>query len=154
MTKPMSVYRLEDLSMIYFVKEVFLDFPNVIIVNEFPKTILQVPTISIINRKLIEERFEIGNRDSGLRTRRWFIDIFGSSVSQRDDFAYEILDTSDNGMTVYDYNEGFPPSVSPAAVNHLSVISKSYEPLDIPIQDNEKVHYRGQIILITTNDKV
>jgi len=150
----MTIYRLEDISINFFVKELFSAFPQILIVNEFPKAILQVPTISVVNGKLIEERFEMGNRDSGLRTRRWFIDIFGINISQRDDFAYRILDSTDNGITVYDYNEGFPPDVSPTSINHLSVISKSYEPLDIPIQSNEKLYYRGQIILITQNDKV
>lgn len=154
MAEQMTIYRLEDLSMNYFVKGLFASFPFITIVNEFPKQILQVPTISVVNGKLIEERFELGNRDSGLRTRRWFIDIFGSNVSQRDDFAYRVLHSTDSGITVYDYNEGFPPTVSPTAVNHLSVISKSYEPLDIPIGENEKMYYRGQVILMTTNDKV
>lgn len=154
MTYPMTIYRLEDISLNYHIRDLFSAFSNVTIVNEFPKQILQVPTISVVNGKLIEERFELGNKDSGLRTRRWFIDIFGSNISQRDDFAYMVLDNTDSGITVYDYNEGFPPSVSPTAINHLSTISKSYEPLDIPIGENEKLYYRGQIILITTNDLV
>ncbi len=150
----MLIYRLEDLSMNYFVKDLFSTYPSITIVNEFPKQILSVPTISVVNGKLIEEEFEIGNRDPGLRTRRWFIDIFGSNVSQRDDFAYSILNASKNGVVVYDYNEGFPPSVSPTVINHLSIKSRSYEPLDIIPQENEKLYFRGQIILITTNDKV
>lgn len=154
MAEQMTVYRLEDLSMNYWVKDLFSDFSFITIVNEFPKQILQVPTISVVNGKLIEEFFELGNRDTGVRTRRWFIDIFGSNVSQRDDFAYRVLANTKNGISVRDYNEGFPPSVSPTVINHLSVNSKSYEPLDIPIGENEKLYYRGQIILITTNDKV
>lgn len=150
----MSIYRLEDLSMFYYTKNLFMDYPHIIIVDEFPKQILEVPTISVVNGKLIEERFELGNRDSGLRTRRWFIDIFAVNKSQRDDFAYKFLDDCDKGITVFDYNEGFPPAASPAAVNHLSVISKSYQPIDVLADVNEKLHYRGQIILITTNDKV
>ena len=154
MAEQMSIYRLEDLSMNYFVRNLLSAFTNITIVNEFPKQILQVPTISVVNGKLIEEQYELGNRSSGVRTRRWFIDIFGSNVSQRDDFAYRVLANTDNGIDVSDYNEGFPPSVSPTVINRLSTISKSYEPLDIPIGDNEKLYYRGQIILITTNDKV
>jgi hypothetical protein len=96
----------------------------------------------------------LGNRDAGVRTRRWFIDIFAVNKSQRDDFAYKILDSSDNGINVYDYNEGFPPNASPARINHLSVIKKSYEPLDVLIGLNEKLYYRGQIILVTENDEV
>jgi len=150
----MTIYRLEDLSMNYFIRDIFQSFSSITIVNEFPKEILQLPTIAVINGRLIEEYFELGNRDKGLRTRRWFIDIFAKSVSQRDDYAYKILDSTNNGISVYDYNEGFPPDASPATVNHLSVISQSYEPLDVVSTSNEKLYYRGQLILITQNDLV
>jgi hypothetical protein len=154
MPESMTIYRLEDLSITYFIKGVFEDFSMIKIVNEFPKEILNVPTISVVNGKLIEEYFELGNRDPGLRIRRWFIDIFAKNISQRDDFAYKILDETDNGINVYDYNEGFPPDASPAKVNHLSLISKSYEPIPVLVESNEKLFYRGQIILITKNDSV
>ncbi len=150
----MLVYRLEDIAVNYFIKDLFADSSFITIVDRFPQKILTVPTISVVPGKLLEERFELGNRDSGLRTRRWFIDIFAASQSQRDDFAYKILDSSDNGISVYNYNEGFPPDASPTLVNHLSVITKTYQPIDVILTENEKVHYRGQIILITQNDKV
>lgn len=149
----MLIYRLEDLSMIYFVKDNFATFPNITITDEFPKQILAVPTISVVNGKLIEEEFELGNSDT-VRIRRWFIDIFAGNKSQRDDFAYRILNLSKQGINVYDYNEGFPPSVSPTKINHLDVISRSYEPIDILPDANEKLYYRGQLILITKNDIV
>lgn len=151
---PMTIYRLEDLSMVYFIKGLFSSVGFITIVNEFPKEVLEVPTISVVNGKLVEERYELGNRDSGLRTRRWYIDIFAKNVSQRDDFAYKILDETDNGINVYDYNEGFPPDASPSIVNHLSVILKSHEPIDVIPTVNEKLYYRGQVILTTQNDLV
>lgn len=150
----MMIYRLEDLSVIFFIKNLFLDAGFITVVDEFPDQILQVPTLSVVNGKLIEDRYEMGNRDAGVRTRRWFIDIFAKNKSQRDDFAYKILDSTDNGINVYDYNEGFPPNASPSTINHLDVISKSYQPLDVIPATNEKLYYRGQIILITKNDKV
>ena len=150
----MLVYRNEDISMNYFIKVLFEAEAFITVVDEFPRQVLQVPTISVVNGKLLEERFELGNRDSGIRTRRWYIDIFAKNKSQRDDFAYRILDRTDDGINVYDYNEGFPPDASPTKVNHLDVISKTYEPLDIIPSSNEKLYYRGQLILITQNDKV
>lgn len=154
MTDPMLIYRLEDLSVNYFVKNLFQEAGFITITDEFPSRILTVPTISIENGKLAEERFELGNRDSGIRIRRWLINIFAVNKSQRDDFAYKLLDSTDDGINVYDYNEGFPPNASPTRINHLDVISKTYEPIDVIIQSNEKLYYRGQIILITKNDKV
>jgi hypothetical protein len=154
MPTQMLIYRLEDLSVNYFITNMFSGAEFITIVNEFPKEILQVPTISVVGGKLKEERFEQGNRDSGLRIRIWFINIFAKNISQRDDFAYKILDETDNGITVYDYNEGFPPDASPSIVNHLDVISKTYEPIPVIPTVNEKLYYRGQVILITKNDKV
>jgi hypothetical protein len=154
MAENMLIYRLEDLSMYYFVSDLFSSYPHIEIVTEFPKQIMTVPTISVVNGRLIEDHFELGNRETGVRTRRWFIDVFANNISQRDDFAYRILDATGDGVNVYDYNEGFPPSASPTKVNHLSVISKSHEPLDIIPSTNEKLYYRGQIILITKNDLV
>lgn len=154
MTEPMTIYRLEDLSMNFFIRELFQSFAFIIITDEFPKQILQVPTISIVNGKLVEAQFELGNRDAGLRTRRWFIDIFAINKSQRDDFAYKILDSTDDGVNVYNYNEGFPPNASPSRVNHLNVVKKSYEPIDVIPSANEKLYFRGQIILVTENDEV
>src|SRR5687768_8299500 len=98
MTTEMLIYRLEDISMTYFVKGLFADVPYIEVVTQFPKTILNVPTLSVVHRKLSETRYELGNRDSGLRTRRWFIDIFAKNETQRDDFAYKILDMTDDGI--------------------------------------------------------
>lgn len=149
----MNIYRLEHLSVDHFVKDIFQPYPFITFTHEFPNTVLQVPTISVVNGKLSEEEFELGNPDT-IRIRRWFIDVFALNVSQRDDFAYEILIESKQGITVYDYNEGFPPDASPSAINHLSVISRTYEPIPVIRQENEKLYYRGQLILITRNDKV
>jgi hypothetical protein len=154
MPTPMNIYRLEDLSVNYFVKGLFASSSFITVVDDFPKEILRVPTISVEAGKMSEERFELGNRDSGLRVRRWFIDVFAATKSQRDDFSYKILEETDNGINVYDYNEGFPPGASPSIVNHLDVITKIYEPIDVIPTVNEKLYYRGQVILITKNDKV
>ncbi len=141
--------------MFYFIKGVFQSFPMISVVDKFPKEIITLPTISVVPGKLSEDPYELGNPDRGRRTRRWFIDIFAINDTQRDDFAYRILDNLNAGMTVYDYNTGFPPNVSPASVNHLSVLSDVYEPFNaIPALENEKLYFRGQIILITVNDKV
>lgn len=149
----MLVYRLEDLSMFFFIKNMFQDTPYIEIVDSFPEEILTVPTISIDAGKLKEENFEIGNRDR-VRIRVWYIDIFAKNKSQRDDFGYRILDQSKNGINVYDYNEGFPPDVSPSRTEHLDVLSISYEPIPVMLGENEKLYFRGQVILVTQNDTI
>lgn len=150
----MLIYRLEDLSMLYFIKGIFSDASNLItVVDSFPEQILTVPTISVDAGRLDEYEFELGNRDL-LRARTWYIDIFAKNKSQRDDFGYRILDQSKNGINVYDYNEGFPPLVTPSRIEHLRVVSKSYEPVPVMLEENEGLYFRGQVILDTQNDTV
>ncbi len=150
----MTIYRLEDLSMNYWVRDVFQPFNvQITYTDEFPATILQVPTVSIVNGRLSEEEYELGNAD-GIRIRKWFIDIFANNKSQRDDFGYQMMSECKKGIHVLDYNEGFPPDASPTVINHLTVISRTYNPIDVIRQLNEKLYYRGQLILITKNDKV
>jgi hypothetical protein len=153
MTTPILIYRNEDLSMFFFIKNMFQDVSFIDIEDSFPEKILNVPTISIDAGKLKEELFEIGNRDK-VRIRTWYIDIFAKNRSQRDDFGYRILDQSKNGISVYDYNEGFPPDVTPSRVEHMQVLSISYEPIPVMLDEQEKLYFRGQVILVTQNDTV
>ena len=147
------VYRNEDLSVHYWIKDMFQDVAFLTVVDSFPDQITTVPTISIDAGKIKEELFEIGNRDK-VRIRRWYIDIFAKNISQRDDMGYRILDQSKNGITVYDYNEGFPPDVSPTNINHMDIVGISYEPIPVFLQESESLYYRGQVTIVTQNDKV
>jgi hypothetical protein len=150
----LNIYRLEDLSVFYFIKNIFSDLAEFIeVVDSFPEQILRIPTISIDAGKLKEELYELGDRDR-IRIRTWYIDIFAKNKSQRDDFGYTILGASKDGINVYDYNEGFPPENSPARVNHMDILSRSYEPIPVMLDEGEKLYYRGQIIFVTQNDMV
>jgi hypothetical protein len=149
----MLIYRLEDLSIYFFIKDMFLDAPNIEIVDSFPEEILTIPTISIDAGRLKEESFELGNRDR-IRIRTWYIDIFAKNKAQRDDFGYRILDQSKNGINIYDYNEGFPPSVTPSRIEHMDVLSISYEPIPVILDEVQPLYFRGQVILVTQNDTI
>jgi hypothetical protein len=150
----MLIYRLEDLSVYHFIKDMFQDVASFVrIEDSFPDKILSIPTISVDAGKLKEEPFELGNRDL-IRIRTWYIDIFAKNKSQRDDFGYRLLDQSKNGITIYDYNEGFPPNVFPSRIGHMAVIAKSYEPVPVMLDEVEQLYFRGQVIFVTQNDTV
>ena len=153
MSNNLVIYRLEDLSVYFFIKDMFSDTPNIEIVDSFPEEILTIPTISIDAGKLKEESFELGNRDK-VRIRTWYIDIFAKNKAQRDDFGYRILDQSKNGIHVYDYNEGFPPDVTPSRIEHMEVLSISYEPIPVILDEVQQNYFRGQVILVTQNDTI
>lgn len=149
----MLVYRKEDLSVFHWIKDMFADAGFIKIVDSFPNEILSVPTVSIDAGRIKEELFEIGNRDT-VRIRIWYIDIFAKNRPQADDFGYRILDQSKNGINIYDYDEGFPPEVSPSKIGHMDILTRSYEPIPVMLDESEKQYYRGQVILVTQNDTV
>jgi hypothetical protein len=153
MAKPMLIYRLEDLSMFFFIKDMFSDNSSINIVDSFPEQALVIPTISIDAGRLKEEGFELGDRDR-IRIRIWYIDIFATNKSQRDDFGYRILDESKNGINIYDYNEGFPPNVMPSRIEHFDVLNISYDPIPVMLDEVQPKYFRGQVILVTQNDTV
>ena len=149
----MLIERKEDLSMYYHINDQFIDASYVIIEDSFPETVLQLPTIAVDAGTLDHQLFEIGNR-TPLRIRKWYIDVFAKTKSQRDDFCYRVLNSLDNGINVYDYDEGFPPDVDPTKIGHLALLKKSFLPIPVMVEENQKKYYRGQVIIITENDKV
>lgn len=116
----MYLQRKQDLSAYYYLVDLFSDVASfVTIVDGFPTTDLVVPSISVEAGTLISVPYELGNR-KGTKPRSWFFDVFGKNKSQRDEYAYRILnDIEDNGISVYDYDEGFPPDVNPTQIGVL-----------------------------------
>ncbi len=147
------IYRLEDLSMFHFIRNMFSDIPFITVRDSFPDEVLTVPTISVDAGKVKEELFEVGNRDR-VRIRNWYIDIFAKNKPQADDFGYRILSQSKNGVNVYDYNEGFPPDATPTRIEHLDVLAISYEPVPVMLDEVQPKYFRGQVIIVTQNDTV
>jgi hypothetical protein len=141
---------LEDLSVYYFLKDIFNDAPFVTIVDGFPEGELILPTVAVEAGKIDVVEYELGNRD-GLRVRRWFIDIYAVNKSQRDEFGYRLLNELKDGIPVYDYNQGFPPSVTPTKLGALTVLSKSNDPIRISAKVVEKLYYRASISLVAQN---
>lgn len=144
---------MEDLSVYYFVKDKFSSSSFVQIVDGFPEQDLKTPTISIEAGKIDVKEYELGNRD-GLRVRRWYIDIFAKNKSQRDEFGYKLLNELKNGIPVYNYNEGFPPDVSPTKVGALQILSKTYDPVLVDSKISELLKYRASVYIVAQNDVI
>jgi hypothetical protein len=145
--------RMEDLSVYYYLTDIFSDAPFITIVDGFPESDLVIPTIAVEAGKIDVVSFELGNRD-GLRVRRWFIDIYAKNKSQRDEIGYRLLDVLKDPIPVYNYNEGFPPSVTPSRAGALIVESKSYNPIRISEKVVDKLYYRATISFVAQNDTV
>jgi hypothetical protein len=149
----MKLERLEDLSVYYWLKDIFSATSFIHIEDGFPEKDLAIPTVAVEAGKIDVVEYELGNR-VGLRVRRWYIDIYAKNKSQRDEIGYELLDVLKDGIPVYDYNQGFPPGITPTRVGTLIIQSKSYSPIKISADVVDKMYYRATITFVAQNDKV
>lgn len=148
----MYLERLEDLSVYYFLKDAFSDAPYINIVDGYPDSGLVTPTISVEAGRIDIDWFELGNRN-GIRVRHFFIDIFAETKSQRDDIGYRLLDLLQKGIVVYNYNEGFPPNVSPSSMGTLVVLSLKFDPYAVSADVSKTLRYRATIEFTAENNR-
>lgn len=116
----MYLPRKQDLSVYYFLEEILPDF--VTVVDGFPSEELVIPTVSVERLSITGQPFELGGLEKD--KAHWRIDVFGKNKSQRDDFAYLIYGYLEGNVPVYDYDEGFPPSVSPTKIGVLKCYNR------------------------------
>jgi hypothetical protein len=144
---------LEDLSVVYFLKDLFTSVGiNVNVVESFPETDLVLPTVSVDWSDFDGIPYELGNRKF-LKERVWYIDVFAKTNTQRNDFTYKIFNALQDGVSVYDYNSGFPPDVTPDKLGVL--IPTRIRVRKIPVDSNlvDEMYYRAVIIFTATYDK-
>jgi hypothetical protein len=69
--------------------------------------------------------------------------------------AYRVYNELDYGIPVYDYNEGFPPAVSPTRLGCLRVKDdeKRLETIRVLPQLVDKLYYRASISFVMVYDK-
>ncbi len=99
------------------------------------------------------EPFELGNR-KGQRIRVWNIEVFASNKAQRDELSSIIINEIEDGITVFDYDEGFPPSVSPTQLGTLHPREIVVLPIRIFPDLVEKLYWRSSIRFITNYSEI
>jgi len=142
----------EDISVLAFVKALFTTETFVTVVDEYPSTELTIPTVSVEQGDTILAEYEMGNR-SGRRVRQYIVNVFAANKSQRDDFSYRVVNALENGIIVYNYNEGFPPEVTPSVLEHLNVVSRRIIPIEVLPELVEKLYFRSMVKFVATNDR-
>lgn len=140
----MHIERKKDLSIYYWLQDLFSDVSYVNIEDGYPTDGLEIPTVSVEGGLISPRPHEMGNRKRVFK-RLWFIDVYAKNKSQRDEFSYRILEALENVIPVYDYDEGFPPTVSPTQLGVLDVQSISGVPVQIFPEMTEKLYYRFTI---------
>lgn len=150
--------RNEDISLYHWLKAEFTDAPFVTVTDGFPDELLSTPTVSLEWDSLTGYEFELGNR-TRLKERLWYIDIFAKNKSQRDDFAYRIYNDLQDGIPVYNYNEGFPEQgASPTRVATLIParieIRNLHKYLETDLtKETELEYFRAVVVFTATLDR-
>ena len=142
----LSIERKQDISIYQLLKQMFIDAPFINVVDGWPEDELAIPTIALEYDIVVPTPHEMGNK-TNKRTRTWYIDIFATNKSQRDEIGFRILDSLENKIAVYDYDAGIPPTYS----GPLSVIGY-LDPEEVTLRNikvfpelNEKLYYRAAV---------
>lgn len=143
----MYIERKEDLSIYYWLVNKFASTPFVKIVDGFPVEEFSIPSISLEQDELENYPIQLGDRKGG-SVRTWYIDVFAKNKSQRDEFAYKIYNDLKDGITVYDYDEGFD---NPSAIGHLDIEYRKIQIVRIEPELVTTLYYRATITILAEN---
>lgn len=144
----MNILRKQDLSIAYWLKDLFTSIPAITVVDGFPDAGMVLPTVSIEAQPIYGLPFELGNRVS-LKRRFWTVDAFAQNKAQRDEIVGLVVDAIEYGIPVYDYDEGFPPGVSPTKLGALEVNDLRINPIRVFPELQEKMYWRASISFTT-----
>jgi hypothetical protein len=147
MTTNMLQERLEDLSVFYFLVDKFKADPLVTILDAFPIAKFKYPAIAIEWSDASASSFELGSKIKQA-SRMYIADIFALTSTQRDELSYKIFNYLDDTIPVYDYNEGFPPSVTPSLISGLEVTEKKLKVIKIYPELVEQMYYRATLTFV------
>jgi hypothetical protein len=142
----------EDFSAYYYIKNVF-DPLGILVVDEFPVQDLVIPSVAIETALLKPIVGEMGNVHR-VYYRVYHIDYFAVNKTQRQQMGYTILRALESAIPVFDYNEGFPPDVSPSQVGCLQTLEIRQENILINPELVSKLYYRGKISFETYFNKL
>ncbi|KKN38965.1 hypothetical protein LCGC14_0748090 [marine sediment metagenome] len=140
----MHLLRKQDLSVYYFLEDMFSAYDFVNIVDGYPDEELVLPTISVEAMDVDSIPHELGNR-VGLKDRFWDIEVFALNKAQRDEFAYLIMDNLEVGVSINDYDEGFPPDVIPTKIGALDISNLTLTVVTLFPTIQEKLYWRMSI---------
>lgn len=143
----MHIERKKDRSIYYWLVDLFSDAPFIKIVPENEEDELTLPRIAVTVSDVTGLSYELGNRHQAL-IRAWFIDIYAVNKDQRLDIAWRIMDALDNGIPILDFDEGFPPEVTPTQIGAIVVKEKSFTKIDVNPELVEKMYWRGSITIL------
>lgn len=143
----MHILTKQDLSVYYYIEDTFSSIPSLTVTDEFPVQGLTIPTVSVENSKIRPRPWELGNLKQK-EDRTWNIDIFAKNKTQRDELSYQITRALYSGIPVYDYDEGFPPDITPTRLGYLHPLHIEVTPVRVMPELVEKMYYRATVMFV------
>jgi hypothetical protein len=141
----MIIDRLLDLSVLYYVKSVFVASPFIHVEDGYPETAFTLPTIAVEISDIDTIPSELGDRVRR-KMRTWYIDVFANDKAQRDEYAYKLMSAFEQPIPVYNYDEGFPPTSSPSQIGCISTDDIKLQIIKVLPELTEKMYYRSLVI--------
>jgi hypothetical protein len=139
----MELERKKDLSVYYWLKDLFAGTP-VTVVDEYPEDKLIVPSICPEIGEIAKVPKEMGNRH-GNTVRTWFIDIYAKNKTQRNEMMYKVMTELEDGIPIYNYDEGYPPTVSPTQIGCLDNSNIRSTIITVLPELVETLYWRAQV---------
>jgi len=144
----MDFERKKDRSIYYWLKDdVFSDADWIKIVDAYEDDEATIPSVAIKPDIIDAEAVQMGDRRQ-YNIRLWYLDIYAVNKDQRADIAYRIMREIDNGIPILDFDEGFPPDVTPTQIGAIIVRQKRFTPIDVNPELVEKMYWRGSITMV------
>lgn len=140
----MDIERKKDLSIYYWLVNLFSGTSYIEVKDGFPIENLTVPTVAVEYRTIALNPFELGNSVQEFR-RMWYMEVFANNKSQRDDMGYKIIRALQSNIPVYNYDEGFPPEVTPTQLGCLIPRNIRMTPIRVMPQLTQKLYYRASV---------
>ena len=149
----MRIETKEDLSVFFYIKDLFSTNTSIHVVDDFPTGELILPTIAVFAETIIPEPFEIGSNNR-VRIRDWVVEVFAMTKAQRDEIGYRLLEALETCIPVYDYDEGFPSDVLPSNIGCLEVGNMRLQIIRILPELVNKLYYRSAVFFTATYNQL
>lgn len=149
----MEQERKEDLSVVYWLKDLFFDNTFINVKDGYPDEDIVLPSVVVDAESLVPVQFQLGDR-TRINDRTWYIDIYAKTKTQRDEIGYRILHALEDGIPVYDYDQGFPPDVSPASLGSLEIGDIRMTIIKILPELVSTMYYRATISFAAKNNQI
>lgn len=113
------------------------------------ETEIVLPIVALSYGSQIEFPFQLG--DGPGTTRRVIVSVFGREETETEDLTQQIFEWfRDNNVSLNNYNEGFPPTVTPTQVGTIEITDVSVTPVQIYGSANVADKYKHDVSFTAT----